>query len=600
MSMPTRPDAFELADYLGVLRRRWWIVAGIAAICLIGTAAYVKVAPKSYTATAAIYVSATATNNNQALGRTSGPVTMDNAAQIAQSRTVAALAARSLHSPLPPQRLVKQISVTVPPNTTVLDINCKAPTPRAAAACANDFAAAYLSNRLASSTSILSTALTALQAKEGGLVRQVSRLKHSVASSSPSSSAHTTAQIQLTAVNGQLSELEAQINDLVPELASLQAPHNISAGHIITPAVPPASPSSPRKLLLLPSGLLAGLLIGLLAGFVAERRDDRIRSARDVQRQLDIPVLLSIPAREPAMRVALAAARSRTGQAFTDLAQDVAASLGEGSQLLIVAGPAPGPGGGVISANLAAALARTRSEVLLVCADLRDTAAATALGVGGGRGLAELLAGRATVGEVARRAPDVPRLRVITPGIDTAAVLYNLQHDALRRLAAELRSEAGFVVIDARAAGDGSSAFALAEFADAAVLAIEAAGTTRRSATDCLRRLDRLRTAVLGAAVIPVPRDQGTLPPRPAPEPGRGELPADAARPGAAADGSRVRDAPEPAAAAAPGSQRRDGTAAARRLGATWPLPRVTAPIARSAPGARGESGDPTDKAAGG
>src|SRR5262249_61372295 len=77
-------------------------------------------------------------------------------------------------------------------------------------------------------------------------------------------------------------------------------------------------------------------------------------------------------------------------------------------------------------------------------------------------------------------------------------------------------------VIEAQAADDGADTFALGEFADAALVTIEVARTTKDEASDCVRRLRQLRTPVLGAAVLPAlgrriavrPPRQG--PPRPA------------------------------------------------------------------------------------
>ena len=282
-------DSFELGDYLGMLRRRWLIVLALTCVGIVLAGAYYKTARKTYTATAAVYVNATATNNNATFGRTSGPVNMDNEAQIAQSEIVAAIAARRMHSTLPLQTLLKQISVTVPANTTVLDISCKGRPKAAVPTCANDFAAAYLSVRQSETTATISSALSALQSKSRALTAQISRLRAELAALPSSSARHTTANLELNAANSQLAAVDTQINQLVPELSSLQAPRNTLAGHVITPAVLPTSPSSPRALLLLPSGLLAGLLIGLIVAFIAERRDNRVHSARDVERLLDLP-----------------------------------------------------------------------------------------------------------------------------------------------------------------------------------------------------------------------------------------------------------------------------------------------------------------------
>jgi capsular polysaccharide biosynthesis protein len=624
MTIAPRPDTFELADYLGVLRRRWWIAVLLAAVGLLGSAAYVKVAPKEYTATAAVYVSATAANNNQALGRTSGPVNMDNEAQIAQSQSVAVLAARQLHSPLSPQDLVKKVTVSVPPNTTVLDISCTQSTRHGAQECANDFASAYLANRLATSTAAISSAVTALQAKEARLIAQLSRLKARIHSLSPTSATRATEEMQHDAAVGELTQVETQVSNLVPALASLQAPNNTLAGHVITPAVRPASPSSPRKLLLLPSGLLAGLFIGLLAVFIAERRDKRVHTAAEVERELDLPVLLSIPPKRPVMKAAVATPRTSIGQAFHDLAQHVAASLGDGRHILIVATTGSGMGGSAVTANLAAALARTRSEVLVVCPDLRGSSIPGMLDVPeDGRGLTDVVAGIATIREVTRRSAEVPGLGVVLPGTDGSTVLSDVQNDVLHRVASELRSDASYVIVEAPA--DGYDAFVLAEFADAAIVTVELNGTMRPEAAGCIQRLEQLRTAVLGATVAPRLRDPAAPRSRPsAPRPraaladpeellvvdsraGLAEAPGPHAmleRGAAGADVARS-GGPElpPGASAEPPATRAgltdDELLAPFRSGETWPPPEVREPGAADWPTRRDhDTSDPAGKIA--
>src|SRR5690348_8736688 len=97
-----RPDSFELADYTGVLRRRWAIVLVVTIIGVVGAFAYTLVAPKTYTAMAAVYVSATAADQGSqvANSRTSGSVNLDTEAQLVTSGTVSAIAVKTLHSPL--------------------------------------------------------------------------------------------------------------------------------------------------------------------------------------------------------------------------------------------------------------------------------------------------------------------------------------------------------------------------------------------------------------------------------------------------------------------------------------------------------------------
>ena len=89
-----------------------------------------------------------------------------------------------------------------------------------------------------------------------------------------------------------------------------------------------------------------------------------------------------------------------------------------------------------------------------------------------------------------------------------------MQHDASRRLVAELQRDARYVVIVAQATGDGTDTFSLAEFADASLVVLELEKTGHSEAADSVRRLDRMHAAVLGAAVLPsisLPRGGGRV-----------------------------------------------------------------------------------------
>src|SRR5579859_990805 len=127
MNPVQRPDSFEAADYVGVLRRRWWIALALAVVGVVGAFGYVTVAPKSYTATASVNVVPTAADQSNAVAgsRTSGAtVNLDTEAQVVTSTAVATLAGKMMNSPLTPWQLAQQVAVTVPPNSSILDLTC--------------------------------------------------------------------------------------------------------------------------------------------------------------------------------------------------------------------------------------------------------------------------------------------------------------------------------------------------------------------------------------------------------------------------------------------------------------------------------------------
>jgi capsular polysaccharide biosynthesis protein/Mrp family chromosome partitioning ATPase len=534
MSSASRPDAVDPADYSGVLRRRWPIVLVVTLICLLGAVGYILVAPKAYASSATVYVNPTGADNaNPSSSKNSGTVNMFTEAQTVSSGVVAALAGKALHSSDTPYQLAKQVKVVVPPNSQDMVITCTTSTKTGAAACANAFANAYLQNRTASAKAAINQQIAPLNSQIGSLQKTVSGLKAKIAGL-PSNSAEKAAdQTQLTSYQNQLGNLNTKVAALYGEKAQS------NGGAIITKAQPPGSPISPKKSLVLPAGLFVGLVLGLIGAFIWDRRDKRIHNARDVERFFGLPVLLDLPPKSLGRQVSLASPRSRTGRGFTELAHAVAASLGEGSHVVIVAGASRGPAGSVVAANLAAALARTHSEAVLVCAALRDSVAPELFGMAPGRGLAEVLAGQATVGEVASGPASAPGLWVIPPGADTSLAEYHLQHDTARALTAQLRRDARFVVVEVQAKEDGADTLALAEFADAAVLTVEAQRTSRGDAQAAIRRLRQMRTQLLGMAVVPPVREGVTIrPPQPRQPrdgaPPRGEVDS---RPGAGALG---------------------------------------------------------------
>ncbi len=171
------------------------------------------------------------------------------------------------------------------------------------------------------------------------------------------------------------------------------------------------------------------------------------------------------------------------------------------------------------------------------------------------------------------------------------------------------------MIVEVQSVGEDSTAFALAEFADAALMAVETALTTRPGAADCLQRLDRLRTSVLGAVVLPAPAGK---PARPLPEvssqppgrsPARAPSPGPSARPEPRADLAAKARHPRPASKAqgsAPsGSQLRPARSPprppsrTRPPGTRQPMPGSRSPGSRRSRAPRSSGSQQSDSLAG-
>lgn len=509
MAVSQEADSLEFAGYLGVLRRRWWVVLVLACVGILAAGAYIAKAPKAYTATATVNVTPTGVSQAQggavAGGRTSGVVNLDTEAQIVKSSSVAAIAARALHTPLTPTALLQNVSVAVPANSSVLQVSCQAKSAAQASVCANAFAAAYIQNRDASAAATIDSERKTVRGELTSLEKSTTRLNLQISAFPINSPQRASAEAQLQSDTGQLKSLANEAASL-----SAQAAAN-SGGSIITKATPPATASSPKKKIILPSGLLAGLLVGLIIAFVWDKQDTRVKGARSLG-NAGAPVLLSLSAKELGAEP-LAPPRSPAGLEFSELARSATRALDQDHHLLLMAGASPGQGTSVAAANLAVALARIHSAVILVCPSGQRTARLLGLPQSRAldtRGAAELAAGELSVEEIALQPAGFPGLRVVV----LAEELYDLQHTQARVLAEQLRISADYTVIEAPGGSAGPDTLALAEYCGAALLAVEISVTRRPDIEDAVNRMTRLGTPVLG--LVALPRLRLPAPARPA------------------------------------------------------------------------------------
>jgi len=501
-------DDLQLADYVGVLRRRWWLIIVVAVIGTLGAVGYFKVAHKVYTATASVYVTApsSGTAGQVANSRTTSTVNLDTEAQVVQSATVAQAADKLMHSTDNVQRLLHRVSVTVPANSQVLSISCEASSANSAASCAQAFAQAYLNYSRNSTTASLKSQITTLQSNIAALESGSGKLKVAIANLPSNSPERASDNIQLSSDHSQLDSLNGQIATLTANLA------DPAGGSIISNATAPLTPTSPKALLIIPSGLLGGLLIGLVLAYLVDRRDRRIRGSRDITR-LNVPVLMSLPLRNFRPELAIAEHRSPTGRSFSELAHMLTGSLGAGSHVILVTGSVPGYGASMVAANLAAALSRYQPDVTLVCGDLEGSVIPQMAGVRPGRGLTDVLAGLVPAEAVGRQPAAAPRLTVITPGTAPTQA-EDLRQDAVEYLLNGLRGEDRWVIIEAAPVTSDPDVYTLAVTADAAILVAETPRTNSDQVLDSVEHLDRMGTTVLGTVLLPSPRLTG---PRPVP-----------------------------------------------------------------------------------
>ena len=489
----------DVSHYLGVFRRHWW-VALIATVAGLGAgAAITEALPEVYESSTAVLVQAVDQDTNAQGGRTKGAVNLDTEAQLVGSGAVATRAVALLRSTRSPIELAKDVSVEVPANTTVLLITFKADKPQAAQAGSHAFAEAYLRNREESAQHVLDQQIKTLTAKVRQLTTTLTGINGRLARAAKGSSDESNLQSLRNNSQNQLNGLTGKLNELTTT--------TVGAGSIISDARLPESPTSPNAMVNIATGGMVGLLLGVALAFVRERFDRRLCSAADVRDRGRMNVLAALDERTTPHFDDVLQPYGAGGRVFNRLRNEVLATLRPGDQIIVVTGASRGSASTLVAANLAAALARTGSDVVLIGAHLPDSVVDAAplarmLGVAAVPGLSDLLAGRVGLARAVQRTPRIPSLRVITTGgAATAAGL--MQSQRLKDTLESLRRQGGYVVIEAPSTASSADAQSLASLADAAIVAVELRRARRPALLDAAEQLQRVGTPLLGAVVLP-------------------------------------------------------------------------------------------------
>ncbi|MGW4379084.1 CpsD/CapB family tyrosine-protein kinase [Kitasatospora sp. NPDC004531] len=372
----------------------------------------------------------------------------------------------------------------------------------------------------------------------------------------------STATAALTKTLGAIADLQNYSQtDAIQQWGSIDAKE--LGGNLLT---------SPTRSVRLALAVVLGLALGVVAALMLSRMDTRLRTRDGVEEAFNLPVIGEIPRlsrrlrrlREPLVTArpedpATEAYRSLRSTLLLTGPRALSAQLGQGGldpddrRARRAAQPAPvvlvmsgrsGDGRTTTVANLAATLAETGRQVLLLDCDFRQPGLRDQFGVGDGPGMAELLSGEQLPDPVDLiRRTNVAGVALITGGNTTAypAALV-LRAGEVLTLA---RRHADVVLIDSSPLLHANDAYDLVQHADAVLVTVMAGNVRPEEADRVSELLARTGVPVAGVALLGAEGTTGRR--KRVPRPGR-----------AAAKSAPAAPAAKPAAIAAkPAAPRR-------------------------------------------
>lgn len=239
------------------------------------------------------------------------------------------------------------------------------------------------------------------------------------------------------------------IAELETTSSSSDSPVKLS---VVTPAVAPSEPTSPRPRINVGLGFVMGLLIGVGLSLLREALDTRIRGEADVSRISSAPILGGIAFDSDALRKPLltqAPTQSPRAESFRQIRTNLQfAHVSHATRAVLVTSSVPGEGKSTTAVNIAIAISQSGQSVVLIDADLRRPRISEYLGLERNAGLTTALIGRANVDDVLQPWGE-DELYVLTSGQIPPNPSELLGSDRMKEVISNLEKRYDAVIIDA-------------------------------------------------------------------------------------------------------------------------------------------------------
>lgn len=306
--------------------------------------------------------------------------------------------------------------------------------------------------------------------------------------------------------------IASEFQRVAPQLEPMRADEtSVVRITVVSPAEPPASPSSPSLRINLVLGLLAGLGLGTAAAVLREVTDRRIKRGADLAAVTDAPVIGHIPV-DPAADgrplIVGAQARSPRAEAIRQVRTNLQfLDVTQGARSYVVTSSLPGEGKSATSINLAITLAEAGLRVCLLEADLRRPTGGRYLDLESSLGLTSVLIGTAQLQDVIQSwGPN--GLDVVLSGPIPPNPSELLATSAMGQVLAYLESAYDIVIVDSPPLLPVTDAAILAKRCAGAIV-IVAVGRQAATRTELRHALDKLHAVnarVLGVVLNKLPR----------------------------------------------------------------------------------------------
>jgi receptor protein-tyrosine kinase len=273
----------------------------------------------------------------------------------------------------------------------------------------------------------------------------------------------------------------------------------------------PERPSEPQTERYVALGIVAGLLLGSAAALGRARLDRSVKDAADVSELTGAPVIGTV-LRDSALEkrhIVERSGESRTAEDYRQLRNNLQfLNVDDPPRVIMVSSALPAEGKTTLVINLALALADAGQRAAIVEADLRRPKVISYLGLIGGAGLTNVLAGTAELDDVLQRYGN-DRVSVLAGGPTPPNPGELLASSHMQVLVEKLRGQYDYVLIDVPPLLPVADASGLAAHMDGVLLSVRYGSTRKDQLQQAAATVDRVGGRTLGVILNIVPPKAG-------------------------------------------------------------------------------------------
>ena len=309
---------------------------------------------------------------------------------------------------------------------------------------------------------------------------------------------------QIANIEKDISEQTQKLNNLQDNYASFLA--NSQQGalnilNIVEPANLPTKSVGTNKFLIVALAGLVGFSLGAGAAYLLEFLDRTIKTASDVERVFNVPVIGYI------------SEISHNGKEAIHVAENSNSIIAENFHLLrsnieffkisnpiktiMITSPSQGNGKTTVASNLAFSLSQVEQNVILVDADLRRSTVHKYLKMKKTPGLSEVINKKADIKNVIKKWNRKSKLQVITSGNKPTNITEVAGSRMISEILSELKKNHEYIIIDAPPLIIADS-YNLASRADGVIIVLEPGQTSNEQAQAIKEQLNRANAKLLG------------------------------------------------------------------------------------------------------